>query len=143
MRPADPQPVPTSKLDLDLAVADRVAFGLGSGMTHDPDRQETRRLRRRLRHPRRGAPVTHPFEDQIGIQPMAPRDLRNRYIRCRRLNTDRRSALRSNRWRLRLTSFSDQSRTVRLTTRNPIVSAIQSGHYPTHTIPGRAARPGA
>ena len=73
MRPADPQPVPTSKLDLDLAVADRVAFGLGSGMTHDPDWQETGCLRRRLRHPRREAPVTHPFADQIGIEPMARR----------------------------------------------------------------------
>ena len=82
-------------------------------MTHDLDRQETGRLRRRLRRPRRKPRVTQPFEDQIGIQPISPRDLRNRYIRRRRLKTDRRSALRSNRWRLRLTSSSDQSRLVR------------------------------
>ena len=133
--------MPTGKLNLDLAVADRMAFGLGSGMTHNLDRQETRRLRRTLRRAWRKPWITHPFEDQIGVQPIASRDLRNRYIRRRRLNTDRRSALRSNRWRLRLTSSSDQSRLVRRTTRNPIVSTIQSGHYLTLYKRGRAVRP--
>ena len=49
IRPADPQTVPARKLNLDLAVGDRKAFGIGSGMTHNLDRQETRRLRRTLR----------------------------------------------------------------------------------------------
>ena len=45
--------MPTGELDLDLAVGDRKAFGIRSGMTHDLDREETGRLRRRLRRPRR------------------------------------------------------------------------------------------
>ena len=133
--------MPTGKLNLDLAVADRMALNIRSGMTHNLDRQETGTLRRTLHRAWRKPWIPHPFEDQIGIQPIAPRDLRNRNIRRRRLNTDRRSALRSNRWRLRLTSSSEQSRLVRRPTQNLIVSTIQSGHYPNHSIPGRAVRP--
>ena len=89
IRPGDPKPVPIGKLNLDLAVGDRMAPGFLRGMTHDFDRQETGRLRHRLRRAWRKPWVTQPFEDQIGIQPISPRDLRNRYIRHRRLKTDR------------------------------------------------------
>ena len=87
--PADPKAVPTGSLDLDLAVADRKSFGIGSGMTHNLDRQETRRLRRTLRRAWRKPCTTHPFEDQIGIQPISPRDPRHGNIRRRSLKTDR------------------------------------------------------
>jgi len=81
--------VPTGSLDLDPAVADRKSFGIGSGMTHNLDRHETRRLRRTLRHVWRKPCITHPFEDQIGIQHVSPRNLRHGNIRRRRLKTDR------------------------------------------------------
>ena len=135
--------MPTGKLNLDLAVGLDGPGRFETGTAHNLDRQKARRFRRSLRRSRSKPRITHPVEDQIGVQPIEPRDMRNRYIRCRRLNTDRRSALRSNRWRLRLTYSPVQSRFVRRTTRNPIESAIQSGHYPTHAIHGRAARPGA
>ena len=133
--------MPACKLDLDLAFGCIAPGRIMTGMIDNLYRQETGSLRRRLCRARRKPWITQPLEDQIGIQPIAPRDLRNRYIRCRRLKTDRRSALRSNRWRLRLTSSSDQSRLVRRTTRNPIVSTIQSGHYLTLYKRGRAVRP--
>lgn len=89
IRPADPKTVPNGSLDLDLAVAGRKSFGIGSGMTHNLDRQETRRLRRPLRRVWRKPCITHPFEDQIGIQPISPRNPRHGNIRRRRLKTDR------------------------------------------------------
>ena len=135
--------MPARKLDLDLPFGCIAPGCFMTGMIDNLDRQETGSLRRRLCRAWRKPWITQPFEDQIGIQPIAPRDLRNRYIRRRRLNTDRRSALRSNRWRLRLTSSSDQSRLVRRATRNLIVSTILSGHYPTKSITGRAVRPNA
>ena len=106
--PADPKPVPTCKINLDLPFSCIAPRRFMTGMVDNLDRQETGCLRRRWRRPWRKPWITHPFEDKIGIQPIAPRDLRNRYIRCRRLKTDRRLALRSNRWRLRLTSSSDE-----------------------------------
>ena len=133
----------TGKLYLDLAVSLDGPGRYETGTGRNLDRRKARRFRRSLRRFRSKPRITHPVEDQIGVQPIEPRDMRNRYIRCRRLNTDRRSALRSNRWRLRLTSSPVRSRFVRRTTLSPIVSAIQSGHYPTHTIPGRAAKPDA
>ena len=133
----------TGKLYLDLAVGLDGPGRYETGTGRNLDRRKARRFRRSLRRSRSKPRITHPVEDQICIQPIAPRDLRNRYIRCRRLNTDRRSALRSNRWRLRLTYSPVQSRFVRRTTQRPIVSVNQSGHYPTHAIHGRAARPGA
>ena len=133
----------TRKFNLNLAFGCVTPGRFMTGMIDNLDREETGSVRRRLCRARRKPWITHPFEDQIGVQPIAPGDLRNRYIRRRRLNTDRRSALRSNRWRLRLTSSSDQSRLVRRTTRNPIVSTIQSGHYLTLYKRSRAVRPDA
>jgi hypothetical protein len=40
---------PARKLDLELIAGDKKASGIGSGITHNIDRQETRRLRRTLR----------------------------------------------------------------------------------------------
>ena len=37
--------MPARKLNLDLAVGDRMAFGFVSGMTDDRDRQELRQIR--------------------------------------------------------------------------------------------------
>ncbi len=91
-----------------------VARRAGSGAARGPDagqggfctgrvqnlyRQEDRRidsaLRRdrhidsALRRSRRIARIPQPFEDQVGIQRLAPRNLRHANIRCRRPNTDR------------------------------------------------------
>ena len=71
IRPADPKPVLTGKLNRDRAVGDRVASSFGRGVTHDLDRQETRCLRRAWRKPK----ITHPVEDQIAF---------NRYRRATR-----------------------------------------------------------
>jgi len=119
-----------------LGKAGRTAFR--TRRDHDLNRQEDRRIHSTLRRSGRVACITQPFEDHVGIQRIPPRHLCNRHIRGRRLQADRRSALRSDQWRLRLTSSSVQSRFVRRATQNPIVLTIQSGHYPTHSISGRA-----
>ena len=46
---ADPKPLPARQFDLGPALGDGKAFGIGSGMTHNLDRQETGCLRRHLK----------------------------------------------------------------------------------------------
>ena len=53
--------MPTGNLNLDLIFADRMALSIGSGMTHNLDRQETWRSRRTLRRVWRKPSITHPF----------------------------------------------------------------------------------
>ena len=81
--------MPACKLDLDPAFGCIAPGRIMTGMIDNLYRQETGTLRRRLPRPRSKPWITQPLEDQIGIQPIAPRDLRNRYIRRRRLKTDR------------------------------------------------------
>jgi hypothetical protein len=81
--------LPARKLDLDLAFGCVTPGRFMTGMIDNLYRQETGSLRRRMCRAWRKPRIAHPFEDQIGIQPISPPDLRNRYIRRRCLNTDR------------------------------------------------------
>jgi len=69
--------VSASKLDLDLPFSCIAPRRFMTGMIDNLYREKTGSLRSRLLRPRRKPWITHPFEDQIGIQPIAPGDLRN------------------------------------------------------------------
>ena len=131
IRPGDPQPVPTGKLNLDLTFGCILPRRFMTGMIDNLDREETGSLRRRFPRPWRKPRITQPLEYQIGIQPIAPRNLRYRYIRPRRLKTDRPLLV--------IRPKPPRS------THHPstIVSTIQSGHYLTLYRRGRAVRPDA
>ena len=124
IRPADPKPVPTGSLDLDLAVADRKLFGI-SGMTYNLDRQESGRLRRAWCKPC----ITHHLKIRLAF-------IAYRHATCATETSGAVVCRQIDRF-----SSSDQSRLVRRATRNPIVSTIQSGHYRTLYGRGRAVRP--
>lgn len=127
----DPKLVPACKLDLDLPFGCITPRRFMTGMIDNLDREKTGSLRRRLPRPRRKPRVTQPFEDQIGIQPISPRDLRDRYIRRRRLKADRPLLV-------------IRPKPPRSTaTRNPMVLTTQSGHYLTLYRRGRAVTPDA
>ena len=81
--------MPARKLNLNLPFGCIVPRRFMTGIINNLDREETVRLRRRFPRPWRKPRIMQPFEDQIGIQPISPRNLRYRYIRRRRLNTDR------------------------------------------------------
>jgi hypothetical protein len=86
--------MPTGNLDLKQAVGQDVAWqngpgGFCTGRVQNLYRQEDRHIDRALRRSRRIARIPQPFEDHVGIQRVAPRNLCHGNIRCRRLNTDR------------------------------------------------------
>ena len=85
--------MPTGNLDLKQAGQD-VAWQNGpgafcTGRVQNLYRQEDRHIDRALRRSRRLARIPQPFEDHVGIQRIAPRNLRHGNFRCRRRNTDR------------------------------------------------------
>ncbi len=89
IRPADPKTVPTCKLDLDLAIDDRMGCGCRSNRIDDLDRQETGRWPGSRRRACRKPQITQPFEDQVRIQRIPPGDLGDRHIPRGRLKADR------------------------------------------------------
>lgn len=128
--------MPASKFDLDQAPAGdrRIRDSRGCpDILHDLDRQKLHALRRAPARQRRGrkASITQPFEDQVRVDRVTPRDLSNRNARSRRLKADR-PLLLVRPEPLRPTRHA-----------STIVSTIQSGHYRSLPEPGRAVRPDA
>ena len=80
IRPADPPPMPTGKIDLDQSVAVWGLLVFPVDLGHNLDRQKTGRVRSAVGLSRCKARVTQPRENQVGIHRIPPRLCRTNHL---------------------------------------------------------------